>query len=89
MTRSALIEQAELAPQSFGIAMAQCTYGGPRGIWLECACGRSDVIRGSRFAGDPLADLTDAEAAAVFRRHGWMGEGDRMLRQRCPKCSGS
>lgn len=47
----------------------------------------SDVIVGSRFEGDPFADITDAEAAEVFRRHGWTGEGDKLLKPRCPKHS--
>lgn len=87
---SALIAESRLTRQSYGIACAQTTFGGPRGIWLECkGCSRSDVIVGSRFAGDRYADISDAEAAEIFRFHGWTGDGERMTNQRCPKCSSS
>lgn len=78
---------AQLAPQSYGLAMSQCTFGGPMpGIWLECTgCQRSERIVGSR--SDPDA-ISDQQAAAVFRRHGWTGEGSRMLKAKCPDCSG-
>jgi hypothetical protein len=74
----------ELVPQIYGIAMAQCTFGGPRGVWLECtACDRSDAIKGADVS------ISDADAAKVFRAGGWTGIGDRMRRARCPKCSHS
>lgn len=83
-----LLETATLAPQSYGIACAQTTYGGPRGIWLECkTCSRNDVIVGSRYRDDPLGSITNEQAARIFRRHGWAGKGDNMLDQRCPDCS--
>lgn len=84
------ISSARLAPQSYGIAMGQRRFGGPRGIWLECGangCTTSSVIVGSRFSGDPFAYLTDAEAAQVFRNFGWTGEGESMKSARCPDCS--
>lgn len=75
-----------LAPQSYGIACAQTRFGGPRGVWLEChECPTSDRIVGSNSEAGMM--MTDAEAAAVFRLHGWSGDGDRMLKARCPKCS--
>ncbi len=73
-----------LVPQSYGIAMAQGIYGGPRGVWLECTvegCDNSDRIAG------PRKSFADAEAAAIFRAGGWHGEGDRMLKAQCPRCS--
>lgn len=72
----------QLVPQSYGIAMAQCTYGGPRGVWLECkTCSRSDRIKGASV------DISDADAAKVFRAGGWKGRGNQMLKARCPGCS--
>lgn len=72
-----------LKPQLYGIAMAQCAFGGPRGVWLECTvCPASDRIHGKR-----AFDLSDAEASAEFRKAGWTGQGTRMLKARCPKCS--
>lgn len=80
------LDTAKLAPQSFGIAMAQCTFGGPRGIWLNCtSCRRSDVIRGSN--SEEWQAVPDTDAAKVFRRHGWTGQGDNLLRAKCPTCS--
>jgi hypothetical protein len=74
----------QLVPQSYGIAMAQCIYGGPRGIWLECtACPRSERIKGA------TVDISDADAAKVFRKGGWTGRTSRMLRARCPQCTAS
>ncbi len=41
----------KLIKQSYGIAMAQCTYGGPRGIWLECQnCDAADRLAGVPFS---------------------------------------
>jgi hypothetical protein len=74
----------ELVKQSYGIATAQCVYGGPRGVWLECTargCTESDRIKGASV------DISDADAATAFREGGWTGRGVRMLRARCPKCS--
>lgn len=72
-----------LVPQSYGIAMAQCTYGGPSGVWLECrTCKRSDKIKGASV------DISDQAAAKIFRGGGWTGRSNRMLRARCPDCSG-
>ena len=71
-----------LVPQIYGIAMAQCTYGGPRGVWLECrTCDRSDKIKGVK------SDISERNAAAIFRKGGWTGKTDRMLSAKCPKCS--
>lgn len=82
------LSDAKLTRQSYGIACAQTKFGGPRGIWLECrSCPESQVIVGSRAADDPFGSITDAEAATIFRRHGWTGEGDKMLKQQCPACS--
>jgi hypothetical protein len=81
-----LVESATLTRQSYGIAMAQCTVGGPRGIWLECTgCNRSDVIVGSNSAAWAAVPTTDA--AKVFLRHGWTGEGPNLKRAKCPRCS--
>jgi hypothetical protein len=72
----------QLVRQSYGIAMAQCSFGGPTGVWLECTkCPASDKIKGA-----PL-DISDRHAALIFRRGGWTGEGSRMLQAKCPKCS--
>lgn len=74
----------QLVRQSYGIAMAQCTYGGPRGVWLECTapgCLASDKIKGAKTT------ISDFDAAKVFRAGGWTGRGNRMLRARCPNCS--
>lgn len=72
-----------LVPQSYGIAMAQVTFGGPRGVWLECtSCDASHRIAASGWTGK-----SDAEVAAVFRHHGWTGRGDSMKRAKCPKCA--
>ncbi|RVC71326.1 hypothetical protein EN759_00485 [Mesorhizobium sp. M00.F.Ca.ET.038.03.1.1] len=80
------LSEAKLTRQSYGIACAQTTFGGPRGIWLECkSCEASDVIIGS--GGEEWVSVSDADAASVFRRHGWTGDGDRMTNQRCPACS--
>ena len=63
-----------LAKQLYGIAGAQSTFGGPRGIWLECrSCPESHVIIGSGH--DPIASYPDAQCAEIFRHHGWTGEG--------------
>jgi hypothetical protein len=81
-----LIARAKLRPQIYGIAMAQCTFGGPRGIWLECTtCNASDVIEGS--SGYGWETVGSVDIAKVFRRHGWTGRTDRMLKAKCPKCS--
>lgn len=74
-----------LVRQSYGIAMAQCTFGGPRGIWLECTA--VDCLSSDKIKGAP-SDLSDADAAKVFRANGWTGEGVRMLKAKCPKCNG-
>lgn len=77
---------ATLAKQSYGIAMAQTSFGGPRGIWLECtACDESQTIVGSR--DEEWLALSDVDVASVFLRHGWTGAGDKMLRAKCPECS--
>ena len=74
--------KVQLIPQSYGIAMAQCTYGGPRGVWLECTvCPRSDRIKGVG------TDILDKDAADIFRKGGWTGRTSRMLRAKCPSCS--
>lgn len=73
-----------LVPQFYGLAMAQCVYGGPRGVWLECTspdCRSSDKIKGASV------DISDADAAKIFRKGGWTGKGNRMLQAKCPKCS--
>jgi hypothetical protein len=73
----------QLVPQLYGIAMAQCTYGGPRGVWLECTgCNRrSDKIKGASV------DISDNDAADIFRKGGWTGRTNRMLKAKCPACS--
>lgn len=71
-----------LVPQSYGIAMCQVTYGGPRGVWLECrSCERSDRIQGADTS------ISDEDAARIFRKGGWTGKGDRMNIAQCPDCS--
>lgn len=82
MANSAL-NQPRLVRQLYGIAMAQGTYGGPRGIWLECVT--PGCLSSDRIAGVSI-DISDAEAAAIFRKGGWTGNGPRMLRARCPSC---
>lgn len=63
------ITTAKLTRQLYGIAMAQVTFGGPRGIWLECTrCDESQTIVGSR--DETWLTLPDADVAKVFRRHG-------------------
>lgn len=80
------IENATLARQSYGIATSGNTFGGPRGIWLECSnCPQSQVIVGS--GGEEWRSISDAEAAKVFLRHGWTGEGPTLKRAKCPKCA--
>lgn len=82
------LQTATLVRQSYGIAMAQTHFGGPRGVWLECTspgCLSSDAIKGSNT--DEWMALPDKDVAAVFRRNGWTGRGDRMTHARCPKCS--
>ncbi len=71
-----------LVPQSYGIAMAQCRFGCPLGVWLECrSCDRSDKIKGAS------AEMSDTEAAKIFRQFGWTGNTDRMLAAKCPDCN--
>lgn len=78
---------ATLTRQSYGIAMAQGRFGGPRGIWLECTrCDESQVIIGS--ASTKWEAVASSDAAQVFVRHGWTGEGPLLRHARCPKCSG-
>lgn len=82
------LESASLAPQTYGIACAQVRFGGPTGTWLECTgCDRNDRIVGSN--SEEWAKVSDADAGEVFRRHGWTGEGERMLKAKCPSCSGA
>lgn len=72
----------QLVRQTYGVAMAQVNFGGPTGVWLECtACNNSDRITNVSVA------IPDADAASIFRSGGWTGEGDRMLRAKCPSCS--
>jgi hypothetical protein len=86
--RAKLVAAATLTRQSYGIAMCQTRYGGPRGIWLECtSCNESQVIVGSN--SDLWAQVPTEEAAHVFVRHGWTGEGLTLKRAKCPKCSGN
>lgn len=85
-----MIDHSQLVAQNYGIQMAQVGYGGPRGIWLECrTCLRSDRIAGSSFC--PEAELWNQFPAEylqdVFRKHGWKGEGNAMMKARCPDCS--
>ncbi|TPN04505.1 hypothetical protein [Mesorhizobium sp. B2-1-2] len=83
---SIVLAEATLTRQSYGIACAQTRFGGPRGIWLECkTCDASDVIVGSN--SDEWMAVSDEDATGVFKRHGWTGEGAKMLRARCPACS--
>jgi len=79
------LEKATLTRQSYGIAMAQCTFGGPQGIWLECTgCDESQTIVGSR--SEAWASVPTSDVAKVFRRHGWTGIGETMRRAKCPAC---
>ncbi len=72
----------KLERQIYGLAMAQGSFGGPQGVWLECqSCSESQKI-----VGAPVT-MSNAAAARVFRSHGWTGRGDRMLRAKCPKCN--
>lgn len=81
-----LVASAQLTRQSFGIAMAQVSYGGPRGIWLNCkTCPQSQVIVGSN--SEAWEAISSEDAAQVFIRHGWKGEGPLLMRARCPKCA--
>ena len=81
-----LIEEAKLTKQSYGISMAQVSFGGPRGIWLECTtCLESQVIVGSR--GEEWKEVAIADCAKVFRRFGWTGTGHNLLGAKCPLCS--
>jgi hypothetical protein len=86
LERAATLAAATLARQSYGIATAGNAFGGPRGIWLECSrCPVSHVIVGS--AVQPWPDISTADAATVFTRHGWTGEGEALTKARCPRCS--
>ena len=80
------LEGATLAPQTYGIACAQVRFGGPTGIWLECTgCDRNDRIVGSN--SEEWAKASDANAIGIFLRHGWTGEGPKLLKAKCPTCS--
>ena len=71
-----------VVPQTYGIATAGNAFGGPRGVWLECrSCDVSHRLLGCSI------DAPDREVAAAFRSHGWTGEGDRMMKALCPRCS--
>ena len=75
-----------LSRQSYGIASGQNKFGGPRGVWLECrACPESQRIEQSN--SEEWMATPDRDVAAVFRHHGWTGQGDKMLGARCPACS--
>lgn len=83
---TSLIENAKLKRQNYGIAMAQTTFGGPTGIWLECTgCTESQVIVGSN--SDEWMAVSDADCAKVFLRHGWSGEGVNLKKAKCPRCT--
>lgn len=85
---AANVETATLTRQSYGIASAQVSFGRPSGIWLECTrCDESQVIVGSN--SNEWAAIPTPQAALVFIRHGWTGEGDNLMKARCPKCSAS
>jgi hypothetical protein len=74
---------ATLTRQSYGVAVAQGTFGGPQGVWLECTgCDESQKIVGAKTS------ISDANAAKIFRANGWTGRGNRMTHARCPACSG-
>lgn len=82
-----LLEKATLTRQTYGIAMAQGSYGRPTGIWLECSCcNESQVIVGSR-SDDTWRSIPTYEVAKVFIRHGWTGKGESLKGAKCPKCS--
>lgn len=68
------LESATLAPQTYGIACAQVRFGGPTGI-----------IVGSN--SEEWAKVSDADAIGVFLRHGWAGEGAKLLKAKCPTCN--
>lgn len=82
-----LVQNATLTRQSYGIQMAQVTFGGPTpGIWLECrGCGIGERIENSNT--DLWMRIPDSEVSKVFRRNGWTGEGDAMKKAMCPACS--
>ena len=80
--------EAKLIKQTYGLAMAQGKFGGPKGVWLECTtCDISEKISGS--GSGYWFDAPDSEVAAVFRRAGWTGKTNKMLRAKCPTCSGT
>lgn len=80
------IDNAQLTKQCYGIATAGTKFGRASGIWLECkGCPESQVIIGSNSAA--WMQVSDAEVAKVFRRHGWTGEGNKMVKALCPTCS--
>lgn len=72
-----------VVPQSYGMQCAQVTFGGPRGVWLDCS---GPCRGGGRVVGPDPHSLTDAEAVAVLRAAGWTGEGDKMKGALCPGC---
>ena len=78
------LESYTVVPQSYGIAMAQNSFGGPSGVWLDCHGG---CRGGGKLRGPDPHSLTDGEAVAIFRKNGWLGEGPTMKRARCPSCA--
>lgn len=84
MDYQSLIANSTLVPQSYGINMAQCTFGRPTGIWLECTeCPTSHKIKGSL----DWEDVPTSVAAKIFLKHGWSGKGENLTQAKCPVCS--
>lgn len=81
-----MLDEAVLQKQIYGIASAQGAYGSPRGIWLECTgCNESQVIAGSRSY--EWKEIPTALVAKVFTKAGWTGEGENLIKAKCPACS--
>lgn len=72
----------KLQRQSYGIAMAQVTFGGPQGVWLECSA--PGCLESQRCVGGE--QHSNADVAVFYRSKGWTGFGPNMKRARCPAC---
>jgi hypothetical protein len=81
----------KLTPQSYGLQMAQCTWGGPSGIWVECTkCNNSAKISdgsGIALSNEECDSISDEKAIKLFKKNGWTGKGEDMLKPLCPTCS--
>lgn len=81
-----LVDESKLVKQVYGIRMAQCTFGRPSGVWLECGyCNESQTIVGS--SGEDWKEVSDHACKLIFLKHGWTGEGSMLKNARCPKCT--